>query len=72
MMTLNELFQVLDSESELEIINADTNHCIIRGIRGMVDRVCEDMDLEIIHIMPSNITKIWVKCPHMGLEEDFE
>ena len=70
-MTLRDIFKVMDSESEVAVLNVDTNICIMKGIRGMVDMGCMELDWEVTHITPDTTTKIWVKCPTTDSMEDF-
>ena len=70
-MTLRDLFKVLDSECEIELINATTDTKLIEGLRGMVDMICTELDWEVTHILPEGTTKIWVKRITSDVEEDF-
>jgi hypothetical protein len=70
-MTLRDIFKVIDSESVVEIINVSTGTQLIKGIRGMVDMACMELDWEVTHIIPDNTTKIWVKRPNVDSMEDF-
>lgn len=70
-MTLRDIFKVIDSESIVEILNVTTGTQLIKGIRGMVDMGCMELDWEVTHITPDTTTKIWVKCPTTDSMEDF-
>lgn len=71
MITLRDVFRILDSECKIELINNDTERVLMRGIRGMIDNACPEADWEVIHILPDSTTKIWVKRTHIDIEEDF-
>jgi hypothetical protein len=70
-MTLRDIFKVMDSESEVDILNVDTDIRIMKGIRGMIDMVCSELDWEVTHITPDTTTKIWVKRPTTTIEGEF-
>ena len=71
MITLKDLFKILDSECEIELINVDTDKALIRGTRGMIDTVCTELDWEVTHILPEGTTKIWVRPTNIDVGEDF-
>ena len=72
MIKLYDLLRVIDSESEVKIMYANTQKVIIKGIRGMVDNMCIDLDCNVTHIVPGNVTDIWVDYVEKNDFDEFE
>ena len=69
MINLKDIFNLLDSECRIELINYDTKTSIITGLCGIVDYDCPELDWEVVHILTGHTTKIWIKHPNHSEEE---
>ncbi len=67
MVTLYQLLNVMDLDSELEIFDYDSIELLIEGRRGTIDLPHDLYGATVSHFIPGIVTKIFITDPYYNI-----